>query len=339
MRRCKESRLVRLGITIVAVVSCLHAARPTYATDAPTQRMAQATRPRAARQDVAPADMYVHTLLVRDELELLRLEMGKPQETRRQIGVSNAAPRQIFFQALTLFRRVNRLSFERTRERAIAPEKPVGTIRFTHVWALVDVTLERLQRVKDTIDIPEQSRKRPRDPSKTPSDVFDSIVQANRQVNLLMDQPIAPSDVFQHVTVAVGYAAQLLTRFPATSMAETPAFARRKAPADVYRRLVRCYARVRTVLERSGFTALTLDRQPEAVTPSDVYDLAALLVSELSFLHAHLDGAVPPPDAYYPGRKFPADVYQRAGLLEALLIDLQTMVDSNPLWLHAKDGR
>ncbi len=339
MRRCKHSRLVRLVVTVGAVVACLNAARPAYATDSSTQRVAQATPPRAARQDVAPPDMYVHTLLVRDELELIRLEMGKPKETRQEIGVTDAAPRQAFFQALTLFRRANRLSFELTRERATAPEKPVGAIRFTHVRALVDVALEQLQRVKAKLGIPEQSRARPRDPSKTAADVFRSIVQANRQVNLLMDQPVASSDVFQQVTVAVGYAAQLLTRFADTRMAEAPAFERRKAPAEVYRRLLGCYARVRTIVERSGLRALMLDTQLEAVTPGDVYDLAALLVSELSFLLTHLDGVLPPPDAYYPGRKFPADVYQRAGLLEALLIDLQALVDTDPLWLHAKDVR
>jgi hypothetical protein len=285
----------------------------------------------ADRQDIAPPEVYVDTLLVRDELELIRLEMGKPQDTRREIGVANAEPREVFFQALTLFHKANRLSFELTRERAELPEKPIGAIRLAHVRDVLEAVLERLRRVKGVLGSFEQSRKRARDPAKTHSDVFRSIVQANRQVNLLLNEPYAPSDTFQQVTLAVGYAAQLRAQFAGTRMPETPAFERRKRPADV--------AQVRAVMQHSGLNALTLDLHPDTVTSSDVYDIASLIVSELSFLHSHLNGVLAPPDAYYPGRKFPADVYQRAGLLEALLIDLQALVETSPSWLQATDER
>jgi hypothetical protein len=291
------------------------------------------------RQDIEPPDVYVDTLLVRAELELIRLEMGRPKDTRREIGVANAAPREVFFQALTLFHKANRLSFELTRERAELPEKPIGTIRLVHVRDVLEAVLERLRRVKGVLGSVEQSRKRARDPAKTHADVFRSIVQANRQVNLLLNEPYTPSDTFQQVTLAVGYAAQLRTQFAATRMPEMPAFERRKRPADVYYRLIECFARVRAVMQHSGLNALTLDRHPETVTSSDVYDIASLIVSELSFLHSHLDGVLAPPDAYYAGRKFPSDVYQRAGLLESLLSDLQALVETSPAWLQATDER
>jgi hypothetical protein len=75
------------------------------------------------------------------------------------------------------------------------------------------------------------------------------------------------------------------------------------------------------------------------VTPHDVYNLASLIVSELRFLHAQVDGALSPPEPYYPGRQFPSDVYQRAGLLEILLIDLQALVQAVPSWLHVQEER
>jgi hypothetical protein len=199
--------------------------------------------------------------------------------------------------------------------------------------------LERLRRVKGVLGSFEQSQTRAREPAKTHSDVFRAIVQANRQVNLLLNQQYAPSEVFQQVTLAVGYAAQLRTQFAGTRMPEAPAYERRKRPADVYRRLITCFARVRAVMQHSGLNALTLDRHPDTVTPSDVYDIASLIVSELSFLHSHLEGVLAPPDAYYPGRKVPSDVYQRAGLLEALLIDLQALVETSPSWLQTTDER
>jgi hypothetical protein len=294
---------------------------------------------KTAREDIAPPDVYVRMGLVHDELELIRLEMGKPQDTRRELRIAAAEPREVYFQALGLFDMANRLSFDLTRERAQMPEKPVGTLRSVHVMAVIDTVLAQLGRVKDTLGIIESSREKPRDPAVTPSDVFGSIVQANRQIDLLLDRPISPSDVFQQVTLAVGYAAQLRTPFSGTRMPEAPPFERRKRPADVYHRLIACFARVRDIMVHSRFSVLTLDQHPEAVIPNDVYHIASLIVSELSFLHAQVDSALPPPEPYYPGRQFPSDVYQRAGLLEILLIDLQALVEGSPSWLHAQEER
>jgi hypothetical protein len=341
MRRCAYIWMsLWFVVAVGAVMICRAEAQSVDGTDASTNRVGQDSPLYPAdRQDIAPPDVYVDTLLVRDELELIRLEMGRPQDTRREIGVANAAPREVFFQALTLFHKTNRLSFELTRDRAELPENPIGAIRLAHVRDVLEAVLERLRRVKGVVGSFEQSQKRARDPDKTYSDVFRSIVQANRQVNLLLNEPYAPSDTFQQVTLAVGYAAQLRTQFAGTRMPEAPAFERRKRPADVYYRLIECFARVRAVMQHSGLNALTLDRHPETVTSSDVYDIASLIVSELSFLHSHLDGVLAPPDAYYAGRKFPSEVYQRTGLLEALLIDLQAWVETSPSWLQATDER
>ena len=292
----------------------------------------------AASLDLA-SDIYVRTLLARDELELIRLEMGKPKDARRDLHIANAEPREVFFQAMTLFHLVNRLGFDLTRRRVEPPEKPVGTPRSAHVMAVIDAVLTQLQRVKAALGSIESSREQPRDDAVTPSDIFRVIVQTTRQVDLLLDRPITPSDVFQQVTLAVGYAAQLRTRFPGTHLPESPPFERRKRPEDVYRRLIACYAQVRAIMTHLGFSVLTLDQGPDAAAPSDVYNIASLIVSELSYLHAQVDGLLPPPAPFDPGRKLPSDVYQRAGLLEALLIDLQTLTRQEPAWLRAQEER
>ena len=293
----------------------------------------------AAGNDNLTPDIYVRTLLARDELELIRLEMGRPKDERRELRVVDAEPREVFFQAMTLFYLVNRLSFDLTRTRVEPPEKPVGTPRPAHVMAVVDAVLEQLWRVKATLGSIESSREQPRDDNVTPSDIFRVMAQAARQVDLLLDQRIAPRDVFQQVTLAVGYAAQLRTRFPGTRLPEPPPFERRKRPADVYRRLIACYAQLRAIMTHSGFSVLRLDQHPEEAAPSDVYNIASLIVFELSYLHTQVDGVLPPPAPYDPGRKLPSDVYQRAGLLEMLLIDLQALTQKSPAWLNARDER
>lgn len=288
-------------------------------------------------QAIQPADVFLHVALVRDELELIRFEMGKPDNHQPQIAVTNAAPREIFFQALMLFRKADRLAFEQTRERAIEPEVPQVEILPGHVWQVVDAALQRIQRVKNELGILENSAPRARDAGKRPTDVFRSIVQADRQLNLLLERRFAPSDVFKQITLSIAYSARLLSHFDgAQRIAATPPYERGKRPVDVYRRLVAILARLQRIAQQSGVAMLILGDpdDSEEVTPSDVYDIAVILVAELAYLHQQLGTVAPPLPAHYPGRKFPADVFQRAGLLEAQLITLQARVEANPNWLH-----
>ncbi len=289
-------------------------------------------------QEIEPPDVFVRIALLRSELELIRYEMGKPQNHQPEIEVTNAAPREVFFQALTLFRKADRLCFEQIRERVPLPETSTGEIRPPHVFAVVDAALGRVRRVKAKLGIGEQSQEMPRDATKTPTHVFRAIVQANRQLNLLLDQQFAPSDVYQQVTLAISYGSRLRARFPeATPIPEAPPFEGGKRPADVYRRLVGCFEQTRRIAEHSRLKVLELKvggEHLEEVTPSDVYDLASLLVSELAYLHSKLQDAKPPHETYYPGRKFPSHVYQRVGILDALLLELLRWADEAPNWLH-----
>ena len=294
-------------------------------------------------QDIAPADVFVRVALVRSELELIRNEMCKPGDDRPELRVSDAAPREVFFQALTLVRKADRLAFEQLRERTPLPEPPIGEIRPADVFAVVDSALARVRRVKEALGIANQVREIPRDSTKQPTDVFRSIVQANRQLNLLLDREFNPSDVYEQVTVAISYASPLLARFPGvTTIPPPPRFERGKVPGDVYQRLVGCFERTRRIAEGLGIQVLALEVGAEelaVVTPSDVYDIASLLVAELAHLHTQFRDVAPPHETYYPGRKFPSHVYQRVGILESQLIELQKQLSENDRRRQAETAR
>ena len=164
------------------------------------------------------------------------------------------------------------------------------------------------------------------------------MVKANRQLNLLLDERVAPGAVFEEVTVALGYVSRLLERFPeAEATPEEPPFESGKRPANVFLRLVDCYEQIRTISAASGFDLLKLsvdlDRVAD-VEPSDVHQIASLLVSELAYLHAHAATVQPPRKVYHVGRKFPSHVFQRAGLLELRLEQLSRLVKDDPTWLE-----
>lgn len=69
----------------------------------------------ATHGQLQPPDVFLQVGIVRAELELIRLEMGKPENSGEPVLILEAAPREVFFQALTLFRKANRLSYEHLR--------------------------------------------------------------------------------------------------------------------------------------------------------------------------------------------------------------------------------
>lgn len=288
--------------------------------------------------EITPPDVFVHVQLFRAELELVRVEMGRAKSALPAITVLNAAPREVFFQALTLSRKADQLAFEQLRQRSEAPVSPEGEPQPKDVFGAVDHALKSLRAVKRDLNCTEQAQAIERDDRKTPSDVFNAIVQANQQINVLLDRRFSPSNVYQQVTVAVNYASILLSEFPkATRIPRTPDFVPRKQPADVFRRLVGCFESMKKIGDASDVAVLELNVDEQLVPhveSSEVYDLASLLVSELSQMHLQLKNAAPPISSYYPGRKVPAHAYQRAGILEAQLTELQAKVIQNPNWLR-----
>ena len=295
----------------------------------------------APAAEVTPADVLVQVELAQSDLEAIRFAMGRPENDQPEIAVRGAAPREVYFQALTLFRNADRLAFEHTRQHAIEPATPAGEIGPADVRGVVVGARQRIGLVLKELGIEPPVQTPQSDPTKTPTDVFRAIVQANRQLNLLLEQQFAPSDVFQQVTVGISFAASLLAQFPdATRIPDPPEFEPGKRPGDVYRRLVECFERVQRIAKRLDLEMLQLDIDQQQVmkaVPSDVYDVASLVVSELAYLHAHAQDTRPPRKAYFPGRKFPSHVYQRVGILEAQLAALEELIDADPDRLTATD--
>lgn len=291
----------------------------------------------AGQESIGPPEIYARVALVRSELDRIRAVMGRPENLQSEIGVEGAAPREVYFQALTLFRKSERLCFEQTHERASPPSVPDGEITPADVGEMVDAALERIRLVRNDIGIPQDLPTPELDPQKTPNDVFRSIVQANRQLNLLLDNRVSPSDVYEQVTLGISYAARILSHFEAADRYPlAPEFESKKRPADVYRRSLEIFEQLRSIADQSGLEMLKLtvnDEIIEQATPSDVYDIVSLLVSELAYVHSHVPDAKPPRNVVFPGRKFPSHVYQRAGILKAQLSELERLSKDAPDWL------
>lgn len=299
----------------------------------------QGLRPR----EIRPPDVYARLELLAAELDLVRQEIGAPQDTRPAVIVKGGEPRQNYFEALSMCRKAQRLCFDLTGDEGTFPPPAPGGVVPADVLAVVEATRRTVLRIKTQFDIGQESEEPLPDSTKTPSDVFRAIVTINRQLSLMLDTRPSPTSVYAQLTEAVGTASRLLGNFADATPPATPEFERNKTPTDVHGRLMRCFDRLSAIMRRSGVSTLEIDwqLQPDQITPGDVYDVATLLVAELRYLESHFPRAPAVSSLIEspPGRKLPAHNYQRAGLLESQLEQLGKQVEAHPDWLKAAKMR
>lgn len=266
------------------------------------------------------------------DLERLRRFMGAPKASELDIGIRAAIPRDLYFQALTLWEQTDRLSFEISRTRAQSPPIPADAIGLPEVLGRLQDAYQQLRRIMQQLQIAHSNGAATGDAIVT-ADFFNATLNLNRQLNLLLERHISPSDVYQEVTLAIAYCARLLARYPdAVRIPPEPPFAPDQLPRDVYLQLIECLQSIVRIFDRLGLAILTIDtRQTELdqLQPGDVYMIAAMIVSQLDFLYKHLNIAQPPPQPIYPGLKFPAHTYQRAAILQAQLRQLERYLTSD----------
>jgi len=278
-------------------------------------------------QDVStPADVFARVELLRANLKLLRHYMGRLEPPAPLLRVESAQPPEVYSQALNLQLRANRLAFEQVRVVRSESSHSQELARPADVFAVVDDALAAVLLVKRHLGIATAVAEEARPEATMPGEVFNAIVAAGGEINHLLERQTSPSDVFQLITAAVHSAASLHVTIPdGPHLPAEPPFEPNKMRADVYRRMQTCFSLVRDVAGSVGMETLGLavtDDRGGRVTPNDVADLAALIVEELAELHRRFPHASPPANAYYPGRRFPAHLFQRAGLLESILQDL-----------------
>lgn len=271
------------------------------------------------------ADALARVELIRDNLELIRLYTGRPKPPPPLLRVEGAHVREVLYQSLNLFRRVQQLSFEHLRT-PIAPiepaEKPPTP---ADVFDWLNRSLLPVLEVKQALGIAEAVPERLQPDSTTPSEVFNAIVEVGQIVNSLLDSKTTDTDLFSGVTMAVQVAQSLHSQRTRKFLPKAPPFEPNKTPEDVYQALYRCIETTWTFAGTvdEGMLRFQLSSIPSrSVTPDDATELIALLIAELIYLHIKVLGKQPDIRPYQPTRRYPSDVVQRTRFLDALLSDL-----------------
>ena len=280
-------------------------------------------------EEIAPPHVYQAISQLSQDVELIREFMGRPKFEAPEWIVDHAELRQNFYQVQTLFRKVGRLARQLTGEESDLPPVPEGEIEPRHVLRVVHAAQERIKRIREELGITYRTELPTLEPDREPRDVLRVAVQANRQLNLMLDRPIRPRDVYGQLELAAAYVAGALTEDESAPVYGTlPPFDPGKVPADVYPRVLECLALAQDIGRHHGIEVLQLNVRRELrrrdIVSSDVYHLATTLLAELAYLTLTLGAEdVAPPPIERPKHIFPSHVYRMAGMLQSELARLE----------------
>lgn len=273
---------------------------------------------------ITPSDVLARTKFLQEHLEQIRLAMGRPPPPEPLIRVDHAEPREVLFMAYNVRRRVAQLAYEHLRTHPDWREPLPPQIRAFEVYDFVDKSLIEVLNIQRHLGIETAVVEHAQDESVTPSQVFEALLRVGALVDVLTKKESDSTALFEPATYCVHIAQQVHLRLVQGRMPETPSFEPNKTPGDVFDRLVQVYERTRRLAEKAGRATLDLEvvEQERWVTTDEASDLLALVVAELLWLHGRVQGAEDPVAGYPVEGKLPSHLYQRLGLLQAILDDI-----------------
>ncbi len=284
----------------------------------------------ASAQDIDNPDVFAVAAMVAEEVELVREFMGRPFDDSPRLPASDVSQHVVYFQAQSLFRKLNQLAQEQAGiERVAAPPVPEGELTPADTLLVVEEALAQIRRVKLALSIEtEADLFPPTDSSATGT--FMTLLDINRQVNLLLEEPPRPADVFGQVTLSSVFAASVLSHLGESDiLPPAPPFDGYKRPADVYGVLLRCAELLGRIGDETGAPTLHISTRrniPDDIEPGHVYDISTILVGGLALVSSMLEADDVFPTLETPERIFPTQVYARANVLLQQLEQIEQLL-------------
>nr|CRH06347.1 Conserved exported protein of unknown function [Candidatus Magnetococcus massalia] len=283
-----------------------------------------------AAHALTPKEVLGVVQQLRSELEVMRGKIGAPKSNLKSLPVIGVKPREVFFQAESLELKIVDLVAEQTgQHKQPLLMIPKGKITPGHVFKVLESALKLLREGKQAMGVSGQGPSYPVPAKVTPTDVYKALILAHQQINRMLKVKILPSDVFQRVEQVINYTHAVNGYLGKDVEHPLEKLDLSRKPSEVYTRLLSTFRQMRVALTAAGFSVLDLAPDAKAqpgTVPGDVYDLASLLLTEISMAYFAIPNRPLTPAVYYAGPKKPQHVYQIVGRLEHQLKDLQALV-------------
>lgn len=271
------------------------------------------------------------------DLNLISAYMGKSIETRQLYLISETSNQAVYFQAKRLYQKILQLNFEITGilDRA-SDSSPRKKITSDDIYKQIIKITNILEKIKAYLKI--KTKKLNHQPQKRNSlpDIFYELVYLNQTTNYLLERETQPSDVYQTLTLAIYYAGEILKNMPGVSpVANEDSMVLNKTPKDVFWRLAYILRKINIVLTQLKINTIHISqiKPKESIRPNDVQELAALIAADLVSICEEKGINYQNIKSYFPGKKYPSDVYQRSSILLKQIEKINHYLKSHPQWL------
>ena len=260
------------------------------------------------------AELAQTVAVIRADIDQLRFVMGAPVVAPAPWSVNSADARHVFYTSQTLFRKVIRLANEVAAEPMIEPPGRVGSQGA--VEAAVNVLAmarQRLLTLMKHIGVQPATST----PRGTPqlADTLVQMVEVSRQLNAMLVYEYRRMDTYELVRQAIRHVGEPYPPLPPLVGGVTP--------TGVYQKLLDCYQLVWLAERRRDMRPLGLNLRRERrrldVEPSDVYDLAQLLLADIAHMVASQSPETQEPPYRHPPYIYSTHVFRLASVLEMQL--------------------
>lgn len=266
-------------------------------------------------EDVRPADCYAHAQRLLAEVQAIRTEMGRSEDARAPLELTDAKPRECLMAAHAALHKISRLADEvGAPPTSFSQATPLREARPGHVLEVIQAVQHRVEGIRAQLKMGEAVALPAIEAARQPADVLVTLIQIGRQISRALERPFTPSDVYETVALASSHATRL------GGHASPAPFERKRTPRHCYERLMSCHALIAKKLAKHGETSVAMRVVPAEVAPGDVYDIATLVLGEVVLLH-ELTGHQPvlSPFGVSAAHWLPSHVDQLARTLEAQL--------------------
>lgn len=271
-------------------------------------------------QDKTPSDAFQISEVIVRELKLLREAVGaddypvdpEPQTLKRPI--------QVYGKGLELLYKIGYAQEKFGLKKLPYHGIPTKHITPTDVYNLCKTIQVEILKMKKYLAIPTQIEDVPLVSNKVPSNVYENLWRASYLTDYLSGA-IKPNDVFSYTEMMIQEVNIFASAYDISfSGLKVPAKKDGVRPKDVATQGVQNLQKLIRIEKKLGYRAsivptMTLSR----ASPSDVFDIVGMLMSELAYLKSHTNIKKSAKFVDVEENKTPADVLQRMQYAGSLL--------------------
>ncbi|MCY3819390.1 MAG: hypothetical protein OXH52_08510 [Gammaproteobacteria bacterium] len=301
---------------VAIIVFCVAAPVPSEAgtIDVPMRR-GQATTP-AAAPDSTWGEIASAAATVMGEIEVLRVELGvgdEPPEAELQL---DRLPAHVYVKSLEVMAKVGAVQRRFGVPTGSSREIPLTEPSAVDVLASVTEIFDGIRAIKTQMIIETEVDQAVVSGFPTLAGVYKNLADSSYLLDGLIGYPLNSGDVYGNTSAIVEELSLIGTKLQVVLDTESPAVDAPKRTIDIAQQLLRAIYKTVSLQGRLGMEAsmvptLTMVR----VTPTETYDLAGLLWTEVARIKWHLGVNVPVVLDQPPTRNDRADLFAQTLLI------------------------